>query len=42
MVQKHVKTILETLNELSIVGDAITDEDKVSTYSPVCQNPSIC
>ena len=25
----HVKTKLETFNELSIVGDAITDEDRV-------------
>ena len=28
-VQEHVKTMLETFNELSIVGDAITDEDRV-------------
>ena len=28
-VQDHVKTMLETFNELSIVGDAITDEDRV-------------
>ena len=25
----HVKTMLETFNELLIVGDAITDEDRV-------------
>ena len=25
----HVKTMLETFNELSIVGDAITDEDRI-------------
>ena len=25
----HVKTMLEMFNELSIVGDAITDEDRV-------------
>ena len=28
-VQDHVKTMLETFNKLSIVGDAITDEDRV-------------
>ena len=28
-VQDHVKTMVETFNELSIVGDAITDEDRV-------------
>ena len=28
-VQDHVKTTLETFNELSIVSDAITDEDRV-------------
>lgn len=28
-VQEHVKTMVETFNELSIVGDAITDEDRV-------------
>ena len=28
-VQEHVKTMLETFNELSIVGNAITDEDRV-------------
>ena len=28
-VQDHVKTMLETFNELSIVGDAITNEDRV-------------
>ena len=28
-VQEHVKTMLETFNELSIVGDTITDEDRV-------------
>ena len=28
-VQDHIKTMLETFNELSIVGDAITDEDRV-------------
>ena len=28
-VQDHVKTMLETFNELSIVGDTITDEDRV-------------
>ena len=28
-VQDHVKTMLETFSELSIVGDAITDEDRV-------------
>ena len=28
-VQGHVKTMLETLNELSIVGDAITNEESV-------------
>ena len=25
----HIKTKLQTFNELSIVGDAITDEDRV-------------
>ena len=28
-VQDHVKIMLETFNELSIVGDTITDEDRV-------------
>lgn len=28
-VQDHVKTMVETFNELSIVGDAITTEDRV-------------
>lgn len=28
-VQDHVKTMLETFNELSIVRDAVTDEDRV-------------
>ena len=28
-VQEHVKTMLETFNQLSIVGDTITDEDRV-------------
>ena len=28
-IQDHVKTIMETFNELLIVGDAITDEDRV-------------
>ena len=28
-IQDHVKTMMETFNELLIVGDAITDEDKV-------------
>ena len=27
-MQDHLKTILETINELSIVGDAIIDEDR--------------
>ena len=28
-VTDHIKTMLEMFNELSIVGDAITDEDRV-------------
>ena len=28
-VQDHVKVMLEIFNELSVVGDAITDDDKV-------------
>ena len=28
-MQDHVKTMLETFNELSIVGDAITDKNRV-------------
>ena len=28
-MQDHIKTMLETFNELSIVGDPITDKDRV-------------
>ena len=28
-VQDHVKTMMETIHELSLVGDAVNDDDKV-------------
>ena len=43
-VEDHIKTMLETFNELSIVGDAIKDEDRVVyllASLPACQNLSI-
>ena len=41
LVQEHIKTMTELFNKLSVVGDAVKEEDKSSVYWQVYQNHTI-